>query len=790
MRKFYEKQELFEVIRSFKHPSIDSSVYTFLEIKTYVLSDINIERYFILAKKNNIRCIIPSFSDKLSPSEKMFDYLGELYPLLIKFSKIYGVKVGIHLQSLMERCYFLDSHPHDDTIRAKMLTRIDYFYDKGERVRKNIDPHVISITAYDEEYQESHHLTDTVKDGILDCEMTDNHLMLHEYMCDVYDAECGTTSCSVNKLSYDAYSKYLDIILDALGDEVRTALGKEIIFIYASELCFDTPNRRDWDEGINLEFFKSYGTGAAQFYDALFESIGENTSNIKNCFFTVRARMFKEGVLLAIRNFAEKYSIDYSYSLCESKMPASSWLFGDGMKNMEYSSCALLDKAYLYGLNSLHLASSAATQYGNQNIYCDIYKNYHQISKATFYDDALNAFSQGVTRFLTHFPVIKSNPSKNMRRKKRINKKQTLNFTNFAMRSQNLLEGGIRVCDIAVLYPIESIHAGVNLYQKRENKFEYPPSQLQNDYMTLVNILNVNCAQNSILLHPDQLKECTVRNRKLALDSQSIEFKMLFIPGSVIMSLEVMQKIKEFYNEGGKIVSTVALPKFASEYIFEDSGEVDEFAFMREYGNDNDIALRECIRHVFGDDAVNSNMIRAYFKHKNVRGGVAYHICPSKTAADGSLYVDPAIIKGIVHSTNTPLDVYMSNLPAVMNTNGFNTTYPEFTGLGMNKFIPYGGIINHLHKKHGNIDVYFFSNTTHEKYSGVAYLRGKMKPRFYNPFTGRVKYLPYRHINHKGYVYTAITLGLNHGDAVFIVTKTYYEIASPDNGYPFVDSID
>ena len=55
MHKFYEKQELFDVIRSFKRPSIDSSVYTFLEIKSYTLSDANIERYFILAKKNNIK---------------------------------------------------------------------------------------------------------------------------------------------------------------------------------------------------------------------------------------------------------------------------------------------------------------------------------------------------------------------------------------------------------------------------------------------------------------------------------------------------------------------------------------------------------------------------------------------------------------------------------------------------------------------------------------------------------------------------------------------------------------
>lgn len=790
MKRFYEQRELYDVIRSFKKPKIDSAIYTFLEIKSYTLKDTDIERYFILSKKNNIRCIIPCFADSLEPSEKMFTYLKSLYPMLVSFSKIYGIKVGIHVQSIMEKSYFLDSHPHDDSIRARMLTRMDYFYDKGERVQKSVDPRVLSITAYDEEFQESHHLTDKICNGILDCEMTDRHLMLHEYMCDIHDAECGTTSMSVNKLSYDAYSRFLEMLLDTLGDVAKNALGKEIIFLYASELCFDTPNRRDWDEGINREFFNTYGTGAEQFYDALFENIGENTPNIKNCFFTVRARMFKDGALCAIKDFAQKHGLDYTYSLCESKMPACSWLFGDGMENFEYSSCAMLDKAYLYGLNSLRLASSAATQYGNDDIYCDIYKNYHQISRATFYDDALNAFSQGVTRLLTHFPVIKRQTSISVRLQKRKNKKQTYYFSNFAMRSQELLSGGNRVCDIAILYPIESIHAGVNLYQKRAHKFEYPPSQIQNDYMTLVNILNVNCAQNAILIHPDELKQCAVRNRKLALDSRGIEFKMLFIPGSTITSLEVMEKVKEFFDEGGKIVSTVALPKFASEYIFDSDDEEDEFAFMREYGNKNDLKLRDCLKHIFGNDATNSDMIRAYFKHTNVRGGVAYHLCPSKTAADGSLYVDPAIIRNIIHSTNTPLDVYMSNLPAMMNTNGFNTTYPEFTGLGMNKFIPYGGIINHLHKKHGNVDVYFFSNTTHEKYNGTAYLRGKMKPHFYNPFTGARKYLPYRHINHKGYVYTAIPLGLDHGDAVFIVTKTYYEIASPDNGYPFVESID
>ena len=390
-----------------------------------------------------------------------------------------------------------------------MLTRIDYFYDKGERVTKKIDQNlVVSITAYDEEYQESHHLTDYVKDSVLDCEMTDRHLMLHEYICDSKDIDCGTVSNSVNKLCFESYTKYLNYLFDFFGDDVKNAIGNEIILIYASELCFDTPNRRDWDMKINEEFEKDYGISATQFYDALFENIGENTQNIKNCFFTVRAKLFKSGVLRAIKEFSEGYGVDYTYSLCESKIPASSFLFGDGLSNFEYSSCALLDKAYMYGLNSLRLASSAATLYGYNNIYCDIYKNYHQISRATFYDDALNAFSQGVNHLLTHFPDIKKYKKKSLPRIF-VKKGETLIFAEFAQRCQHLMSDGNRICDIAVLYPIESNHAGVNLYQKREQKFEYPPSQIQNDYMTLLNVLNVNCAQNAILVHPDELKKCS-----------------------------------------------------------------------------------------------------------------------------------------------------------------------------------------------------------------------------------------------------------------------------------------
>lgn len=786
MKFTFNDKDVKAISKKFKHPDKDSEIYTFMEISSLQITREEIEKYFILAKKYKIRCILPCFSDKISPSPKIFDVLREIYRWMTVYSSIYGIKIGIHIQSILEKSYFL-LNPDDEELRAKMLTRIDYFCCKEEIIKQRISDKVLSVTAYDEEYSESLYLKDYVENGTLEYSNKDRNLMIHAYLCDTFDPECNTKSTSVNKLSYKSYMTFLNKVISYLGDSVKAAFGKEIILLYVSEIAFDTPNRRDWDFEINNLFLKKYNKDPRPYYDALFENVGDNTPSLKNCFFSVRSEMLKDGMINAIKDTANAYNLDFTYSLCESKIPACAWLFGDGMKNFEYASCALLDKAYMYGINSLRLVSSAATIYGYSDIYCDIYKNYPKISKSTFYDDALNAFSQGTTKLLTHFPEIKKK-SRRRDRWKLSQKGDIPEFSKMANRCQNLLSGGHRVCDIAVLYPIESINSDINFYQSHEKKFEYPPTQILNDYMTLLNILNVNCAQNAILIHPSELLNCSVRNKKLAFDAQGIEFKMLFIPGSLVMSVEVAEKIKEFYNAGGKVAATVNLPKFASEYVFDD--EKHENSFMEEYGNKNDLKLRNIIKEIFGSDATDPQILRAYFKHSNIYGGVAYYLCPSKTAADGSLYVSPSVIREILYGSGTPLDVYMSNMPKLMNTNGFSTIYPEFKGLGMTEFIPYGGIINHLHKKHGNADVYFFSNTRHEKYSGTAFLRGKMTPVFLNPFTGARKHLKYRYVNHKGYVYTAIDLTLEHGDAVFMVTRTYYEISSNDNGYSFIDNIE
>ena len=184
------------------------------------------------------------------------------------------------------------------------------------------------------------------------------------------------------------------------------------------------------------------------------------------------------------------------------------------------------------------------------------------------------------------------------------------------------------------------------------------------------------------------------------------------------------------------------------------------------------------------------NIIRPYFKNTNENGGRAYFIPASKTAADGSLHAQPSLIKKIIEEADTSLDVYMTNLPKLMNSNGYNTTFRDFKGLGMHENFPYGGLINSIHKEHNGLDIFFFSNTTSSEYHGYAFIKGKFKPRVYNPYNKKRVRLDYKHVNFKGCVYTAVDIRLLSGESRFILGKITQEIASESNEYPNINSLE
>lgn len=769
--------------KQYKRPGKESYIYTYFEPSSLPVADGIIEKFVSKCKSNKISCIIPVIPDSSEASGNCFVLAGGLYERLIYFASEAGIKVGLNIQPIFEWSIFDEglmlSAKRISDIRSRVLSCYEYYCQPGEHILSSIDTNTLmSLTVFDEEYADCIDLRPYVKNGVLDYFVPQGNYVLKEYRCSPKDIVSGDLVPSVNKLDYKACKLFLSTVLDLMGPRVYSHLGSVISLLHISDICFDAPNRRNWDASFNDRFEKEFGFDPSPYYNALFSSIGEKTPHIKNLFMSLRARMLKEGMIAALSDLANENKLDLIYSLAEPKLTTCSFVTGDSLSLQERSACALLEKAYMYGINSLELSSSAALNFSTDQVCCELFDKYVRTSIKILFNDAINSFARGANLLLTHLPDVKEISHEDRKKYNIKGNAFRKAFCAFAARAQSLLRGGRQVSDIAVLFPVDSMHASVYFYQTKESRFEYPPTTSCNDYMTLLNILSNFCGHDPALLHPDVLNSsCVIEKNKIKLlgdNGGSTEFSVLFIPGNAMINLNNLRKIKEFYDNGGKVVATVHMPSYASEYTSEHEAEKkhqDATFMLNSYETDNDREVRDTIKYIFGEDATNSSLVRKYFENKNDNGGEAYYLCASVTASDGSIYTDEELIKSVLNAFRIPLDVYMSELPRITRTDRFNNTYPEFANLGMHARIPGGGFINYIHKRRDGSDIFFFSNTTDDPYKGTVYIKGKHSPILYDPIANKRLAGHYRHVRHLGEVYTAIPLSLGSSSCAFILSN-------------------
>ena len=71
-----------------------------------------------------------------------------------------------------------------------------------------------------------------------------------------------------------------------------------------------------------------------------------------------------------------------------------------------------------------------------------------------------------------------------------------------------LLRGGEHICDVAILYPIHSLHSVVFLYQAAGvQEFEYPVTPENADYMETMNSFLNYVGMDSTFVHPNIIRD-------------------------------------------------------------------------------------------------------------------------------------------------------------------------------------------------------------------------------------------------------------------------------------------
>ncbi|MFW6308431.1 MAG: glycosyl hydrolase [bacterium] len=175
-------------------------------------------------------------------------------------------------------------------------------------------------------------------------------------------------------------------------------------------------------------------------------------------------------------------------------------------------------------------------------------------------------------------------------------------FNQYITRNSYLLSGGQHVAKIAVIYPINSMWAN---YQPQDHNLL--SELIEKDFNYLADTL--------LRLHFDYdyidekvLIEGEIKEGKLQVADE--EYELILMPGCTTLKKGTVSKLKEFYQQGGKVVANALLPY---ENVDNERGE--------------NINL---IKEVFGCDPqdirqkfIQGQMEKDLVEHENSRGGKA-----------------------------------------------------------------------------------------------------------------------------------------------------------------------
>ncbi|MBE6701936.1 MAG: hypothetical protein E7585_00770 [Ruminococcaceae bacterium] len=681
--------------------------------------------------------LIPQLAFGTELNSAGLETVKALYRLILTLASEKGLSVGFYLDPAYEHgVIHAMGEIGEHALRAKLLTCREYVCEQGQTTKRRLTAgERLSLVAFDEETCDLIDLRPFVTNGTLLWEVPHGNYIIKEYLLSE-----DTDREGANYLSYEASLGYLRAVFSLFSDTFAPFLGKTLNLIAYSGVGFHGQNRRAWDISFNRVFTDRFGFDPAPYYPALFGSIGKDTAHIKAYFMTVRASLLQNGILKALHDFADELGLIPFGSLSEPKLTACSFSIGDAMLNNALSPCALFDKAYMYGTNSVKIVAGVAYNFDVDRVNAELFRNYATHDKERLYKDAMNAFARGVNCTAVHLPEALTENS---------------DFCDLAARVQTMLQGGQHVADIAMLYPIYHLHSQSGLYFSQVSGYEYPSTPFTADYMTLINSISIYSGHDLTVLHPEILNtRCHTEGGVLYLDNQRNKesFRVLVLPATSIISLQNLRVLKKFFDEGGKILATGLLPSKAFEY--DEKGE-------------NDKAVQLLTKEIFGEEACNPALMRDYCYNKSAKGGEAIFLYFNASAADGTHMTRSSTVNQALNSFSLPFDIYLPGMPRLEITGALNSVYPEFRTIGLHRRMPGGGMLNHIHKRYDDCEIYYFSNTTVADYNHHVLLRGAFTVEEWNPHTGKTQARNSKLLSYQGEVYTTLRLTLKQCSSTF-----------------------
>lgn len=528
---------------------------------------------------------------------------------------------------------------------------------------------------------------------------------------------------SVRYMINETYEKYKERFGHYFGNTIKTTFFDDVGF---------WRHPRNWTGRFNEKFEALNGYDPRPYYPALWYNIGPETEAIRNAFFNTRAELLAEGFPKLVGQWNKANGLNSTghppgnYNLSPIDMNA------DIFKFYRYTQIPLTDAIikYQYGQHGHKLISSAAEYYDRPLVATEIYGAYkeHSFDSLMLYRSMMDLFARGINMVIPHgmwynpdkvyIPPLVSPYCEKIA-------PALPAYSNFVGRASMLLRGGKRVSHIAVLYPFESL-AGYFRFDNPKNIRQGYYVAPETNYQQISSWLTNDIRRDFTFVHPELFldEKYLVENGNIKLNNKENQqnYHTLILTGSKVISYKTLQKIKQFYDNGGTLIATTMLP-----YKSADRG--------------NNAKVTALIKEIFGIDPTQQKVLDQTIENKNSSGGIALFI-PQANAEK---------LNKSLEKHTASADVYFSGNPVLKSDLGK---------------------LNYIHKIKNGKNIYLITNSSDQKITTDLLLLGKLKPEAWNPHNGEINKNPdYKHEQKNGHTYTRVPINVGAVKSIFVVAE-------------------
>jgi hypothetical protein len=526
-------------------------------------------------------------------------------------------------------------------------------------------------------------------------------------------------------LDPDAIQWFLDRVYEPHAREVGEYFGNTINMTFFDDVGIYS-DEHTWSFKFNEKFKARIGKDPAIYYPALWEDIGPETEAARVAFFDTRAELMADGFPKVITDWGAKHNLPVSGHCPGNYAIQPVDYSGDPFKYYRAQPIPLADVIYGYpfGREGFKLISDVGDLYDKPIVAAETFGGFAPEGLPAGYRRLMELYIRGITRLTgagarSAVTGQAGSPSA---------------FAEWAGRTSMLLQGGRRVSEVAILYPIAALE-GFYHFDAADNPLTlragmYVPRDT--DFLAVGEMLLNNVHRDYTLLHPDILLSDKVKVNGNSLDLENQvnrqSYKVVILPGGRVISLKALEKIKVFYESGGVVIATSLLPSKASELAGSDTGALA-----------NDRKVQAIVKTMFGIDS-----------GKPMPEGVS---AIKMSARDGkAVFVrkpDPAGLISIFEKLAVPADVTFVGNPQPQS--------------GAGRF-------SYVHKNKEGKEIYFFANSTDDAVDTYAEVRGRIKPEAWNPYTGGISAVEdLQYIQKTNQDYTRFPLKLAPVSSSFVV---------------------